>query len=331
MNYPISPMRPVNLSEAWPSEVQDFTPWLAQDENLALLGDSLGIELELDAQDKSVGPFRADILCRNTEDASWVLIENQLQPADESHLGRLITFAAGLKAASIVWVAAKFDDSQKATLEWLNHITHDEIRFYGIEVELWRIGDSPAAARFNLVVKPNEWQREIASAIRGTKSQDLSETKRLQLQFWTDFRDYLVREKSSLKPYKAAAQHWMNFGVGRSGFLLGALLNSVEGRVGIELTISHPDAKSYFKILHAQKDKIEQEMGFSPEWLEMIGRKSCRVVHYWRNTDPLDPLKWPHYQRWMKEHLEKMRNAFRSRLGKLDLAAESEREEVAAA
>ncbi len=47
--------------------------------NLELLGETIGIELELEAQEKDVGPFRADILCKNTEDDSWVLIENQIE------------------------------------------------------------------------------------------------------------------------------------------------------------------------------------------------------------------------------------------------------------
>jgi hypothetical protein len=49
-----------------------------------LLGDTVGIELEFEAQEKEVGPFRADILCKNTLDSSWVLIENQLERTDHT-------------------------------------------------------------------------------------------------------------------------------------------------------------------------------------------------------------------------------------------------------
>ena len=56
----------VDLRDVWDREAGDFTPWLATKENLALLGDVLGIELELVAQEQNVGPFRADILCKNT-------------------------------------------------------------------------------------------------------------------------------------------------------------------------------------------------------------------------------------------------------------------------
>jgi hypothetical protein len=51
-----------------------------------------------------VGPFRADILCRDTATDNWVLIENQLERTDHCHPGQLITYAAGLNAVTIVWI-----------------------------------------------------------------------------------------------------------------------------------------------------------------------------------------------------------------------------------
>ena len=69
----------VELREIWETEAQDFTPWMADKENINILGDALNMELELKALEKSVGPFSADILCTNTDDDSLVLIENQLE------------------------------------------------------------------------------------------------------------------------------------------------------------------------------------------------------------------------------------------------------------
>jgi len=83
MNYKseqiLGKLEKVDLRQIWQTKGQDFTPWLAQKENLELLGDAIGIELELEAQEKNIGPFRADILCKNTEDDSLVLIENQIE------------------------------------------------------------------------------------------------------------------------------------------------------------------------------------------------------------------------------------------------------------
>ena len=107
----------IELRDIWRTEAMDFTPWLAQSENLALLGEALGMELEIEAQERNVGPFRADILCKDALDGSWVLIENQLEHTDHTHLGQLLTYAAGLHAATIVWVAGRFTDEHRAALD----------------------------------------------------------------------------------------------------------------------------------------------------------------------------------------------------------------------
>lgn len=91
----------VELRAAWKNEATHFTPWLAEPDNLSLLAETLGLApdgLELRGQEQAVGPFRADLLCRSTEDNSLVLIENQLERTDHGHLGQLLTYAAGLAA-----------------------------------------------------------------------------------------------------------------------------------------------------------------------------------------------------------------------------------------
>lgn len=82
-------MEKVSLREVWQSESEDFTPWLTQEENIELLGETIGLDLEIEAREKNVGPFRADILCKDTATGAWVLIENQLEKNDHSHLGQL--------------------------------------------------------------------------------------------------------------------------------------------------------------------------------------------------------------------------------------------------
>lgn len=152
----------VDLRKAWVSEAADFTPWLAQEENLRLLGDSLGIPLELVSTEESVGPFAADILCKDPLSEQWVLIENQLEQTDHTHLGQIITYAAGLDATTVIWIAARFVEQHRAAVDWLNEITGEGTNFFGVEVELWRIGGSPQMApRFSVVSKPNSWSKQV--------------------------------------------------------------------------------------------------------------------------------------------------------------------------
>ena len=149
------------LRDAWESESGEFTPWLAREENIQILGSALGLDLEVEAQERNVGPFRADILCKNTVDESWVLVENQLERTDHGHLGQLLTYAAGLKAVTIVWISPRFTEEHRATLDWLNEITDENFNFFGVEVQLFQIDDSPVAPHFSVISKPNDWSKTV--------------------------------------------------------------------------------------------------------------------------------------------------------------------------
>ena len=172
-NVELSRLKRVDLRAAWPDEAAHFTPWLAQQENLELLGETLGMPLELEATERSVGPFAADILCKDPVSERWVLIENQLEQTDHTHLGQIITYAAGLNAVTVIWIARKFVEEHRAALDWLNEITAEGTDFFGVEVELWRIGDSPQVApKFNIVSKPNAWSKQVSKAARGSGQWD---------------------------------------------------------------------------------------------------------------------------------------------------------------
>jgi len=308
----------VELRDIWLSESSDFTPWLALPENLERLGEVIGLELELEAQEKDVGPFRADILCKDTATGNWVLIENQLERTDHTHLGQLLTYAAGLNAVTIVWVAANFTEQHRATLDWLNTITDDDFQFFGLEVELWRIGESVAAPKFNMISKPNDWTRSVSQAAQRIASENLTETKTSQLHYWTEFADFLRKKSSPVKPQKPYPQHWMNFSVGRTGFLLGALLNTTENRIGVELYLNDDNAKAYFGLLSQQKEEIEAALGFSLIWMELPDKKASRLVAYKEGIDPIDQDLWPEHQKWMADSLDSMNGVFRPIIRSLD-------------
>ena len=136
-------LTPVDLSEVWETEPRHFTPWLAQEENLNTLGKTLGIELELEAQEINVGDFRADILCKNTEDDSWVLIENQLEATDQRHFGQILTYAAGLDVLyTLSGMPRRSGAEHCAILDWQNRITDERYRFFGVEMKVWQIEGS---------------------------------------------------------------------------------------------------------------------------------------------------------------------------------------------
>jgi hypothetical protein len=306
----------VELRAAWKHESIDFTPWLAREENIALLGLTIGLELEVHGQEQSVGPFKADILCRNTEDNSLVLIENQLAKTDHTHLGQLLTYAAGLKAVTLVWVAERFTEEHRAALDWINEITHEDFHFFGLEIELWRIGDSPLAPKFNVVVQPNEWARTVHENSKGPSGS--TPGGQMQLAYWTSFGAFLTQAKAPFKSPKPAASNWMPWGLGRGGVQLQAFVTAERVAVGVEIkTADHP---TWYQKLQADKAAIEQELGFPMDWEEKPDNKFSSI----RVRLPLDMHNqgnWPKAHQWMLDRMKAIKSAFHSRVKALDEAA----------
>ena len=50
------------MRSVWKNEAYDFTKWLAKEENLAILSNEIGIEMELIDTEVSTGSFSVDIL-----------------------------------------------------------------------------------------------------------------------------------------------------------------------------------------------------------------------------------------------------------------------------
>lgn len=314
----------VDLRDIWKTEARDFTPWLAREENLGLLGDTIGLELGLEAQEKSVGPFRADILCKDMSNDSWVLIENQLALTDHRHLGQILTYAAGLKAVTIVWIAERFTDEHQATIEWLNDITQEEINFFGLEIELWQIADSPMAPKFNVVAKPNEWTK--AGGAKRRDDSDTSPRKILQKEFWTEFRKYVLSQKTFIKPTKPRPQHWMNIAIGRSKFHLSAIIMVKEEAITVDLWIKGPGRYAHYKLLEDEKEQIESEIGEKLIWYELPDKKSSHIRLLHENIDPKKKADWKSIQQELLQMLEAMYRTFSERVKKLD-AGEYESEQ----
>ncbi len=139
----------------WPHEAQDFTPWIAG--NIPLLARVLNMELEFEAKEKDVEGFRADLVCRNKADNSRVVIENQLEKSDHSHLGQVLTYAAGLQAITLVWITTEFRNPHRVTLDWHNEITDARFKFFGIELRTWQYGTANYFAEFAIVSKLQNW------------------------------------------------------------------------------------------------------------------------------------------------------------------------------
>jgi len=298
----------VPLREAWRREANDFTPWLAETANLNTLSDALGLgELELVAMEHWVGDFKLDILC--TDGADQVIIENQLEKTNHSHLGQIITYAAGIGAKKVIWVAESFRPEHVAALEFLNQNTTEELNFFAVEVELWRIGDSPFAPKFEVVVRPNQWVKAGREQARVASS--ATPTKQLQLKFWNALVEVIAQRSPAIRPQKPRAQHWQQISLGRSGFLLSGTASQRESRLGVEIYLMGEGAKERYRQLEVRRSEIEAGLGFPLEWQELPDALACRIVRYRADCPLEDESQWPEYIDWMVKHIIQFDAVFR--------------------
>lgn len=308
MKQALSRLVRVPLREAWKHEAGDFTPWLAEEDNLNTLREALGLaDLELVATEHWVGEFKLDILC--TDGADQVIIENQLEKTNHSHLGQILTYAAGIDAKKVIWVAEKFRPEHIAALEFLNQHTIEDLSFFAVEVEVWKIGDSPLAPKFEVVVRPNEWAKTGREQARAAVT--ATPTKQRQQKLWMALVERLAKQAPQIRPQKPRPQHWLNNSIGRSGFALNPTASQKGDRLGVEVYISHLEAKRMFHALLSQKDAIEQKLGFTLDWQELPDADSCRIA-VWRANSPLaDESQWETFIDWFVEKLIKMNTVFR--------------------
>ena len=302
----------VELRNMWKSEPGDFTPWLANEDNIKLLGDAIGVDLEVEAQEKNVGLYRADILCKDTATGQWVLIENQLERTDHHHLGQLMTYAAGLDAVTIVWISPQFTEGHRAALDWLNEKVAEEIRFFGVEIELWRIGSSPTAPKFNIVSKPNDWTKP-SGELRSRFTTELTDRKKFQLEYWQEFRKFMEDKGGSVRPTKPLPQYWQAFSIGRTGFLLYAVVNVKSGRIGVQLIIQGIDAKAHYSAIAEQREEIEEEAGEKLEWRKLPDKKESQI-NIWYECHPADQLARERQHKWLFEKLQIFHKTFGERI-----------------
>jgi hypothetical protein len=308
MSKNLSKLERVPLRDAWKHEANEFTPWLAETDNLNALSDALGLsELVLVATEHWVGDFKLDILC--TDGDEQVIIENQLEKTNHTHLGQIIAYAAGVGAKKVIWVAESFRPEHAAALQFLNDNTTDDLNFFAVEVELWRIGDSPLAPKFEVVVKPNDWVKSGREQVRAAAA--TSPTKQLQQKFWMALIEYLTAKAPQIRPQKPRPQHWLNNSIGRAGFGLNITANTRDERLGVEVWIPGAEAKKHFANLSSQKKDIEGKLGFELDWQELPDAKACRIASWYPHASIEEESRWGEYLEWLTQRLIKMDQVFR--------------------
>jgi hypothetical protein len=281
----------------WPHEAHDFTPWLLG--NADRLSEALCIEIELGAAEHAVGGYSLDLVGRDITNDAVLIVENQLEQTDHSHLGQVLTYAAGTLASTIVWIATSFREEHRQALTWLNESTDDKTHFFGIELQVVRIGASASAPLFKVVAQPNDWQKQIRAVTRAT---GLTGKGALYTRFWERF---LARVHAQHPDWTTAqrreSQNWFDMkSPVRGGRIIASFAQG--NRLRSELYIdtgSGDDNTRIFDQLLARRDEIEAAYGGPLCWEQLPNRRACRAAaDYWDGCDIADEDRWDEYIGW---------------------------------
>lgn len=297
-----------DLRKVWKHEAIDFTPWLAEEDNLSLLADAVGLEITLDETESSVGDFNVDIFATETGTDRKIIIENQLEDTNHDHLGKIITYASGKSADIIIWVVKRAREEHRSAIEWLNNHTDENIAFFLLEIKLYQIGNSDIAVKFEVVEKPNDWTKEIK---RITSN---SPTLQARYDYWVAFNDYAFKHSNFAKSFnkrKANTDHWMTLSVGSSACAISLAQVRKYNHLIVEWYIS--DDKDLYHKFYSYKDEIENEMGINLEWNELPNKKASRILVY-KTVDFDNKEDWTKQFDWMINMAIKMKRSFKKYL-----------------
>ncbi|MXX44123.1 MAG: DUF4268 domain-containing protein [Acidimicrobiales bacterium] len=302
----VASLEEVPLREVWPDEAKNFTPWLA--EHPDHLGKALQMDLELEDKEVAVGSFSADVVFRDTNTDRRLVVENFLEATDHDHLGKLITYAAGLEAHWAVLVAKSFRPEHRSALNWLNRLSDESSGFFGIEVHAVRISDSPAAVQLDVVVEPDGFSRSARAVAKS-----VSALNAVYLDWWAAF----------LPAFNEAHPDWSNarrpqpansisLPSGRSGvrYRIGFAYPAGAASYSLRASVFLRDGGSSYPALETQRATLDDASALDLQWEPLEDAKASRIAVYSDAVDPEDREKWPQYRAWAIEALGELRRVF---------------------
>ena len=316
MEKKIGKMIRVPLRELWKKEHKDFTKWL--EKNIEYLSDVLDFDLTVLKREEKVGPFKVDLYAED-DLGGKVIIENQLEKTDHEHLGKVITYLTNMEASTAIWITGEPVDEHMNAIEWLNQNSPDNISFYLIKVEAYRIGSQPLAAPlFTVVKRPTKEIRQL-----GAERKEYAQRHILRKEFWTQLLEK-AKEKTDLHSNVSPNIYsWVAAGAGKSGIVYSYVITYKFGGVEIYLDrgkeFEEPNInKIRFDKLYKSKEEIENDFGGKLDWERLENRRACRISLKFKNVGLNDKDKWNDIQNKMIDAMIRLEKAFRKHIRKLD-------------
>ena len=305
----IGKLTEVDVRDLWKHEQYDFSNWLAKEENINLLDDEIGLTLMDINKEVYIGSYRCDLVAKDETTGQIVIIENQLEATNHDHLGKIITYAAGLDAKTIIWIVKEAREEHKAAIEWLNNNSSEEIGFFLIELHAYKINDSLSAPMFKVVEKPNNFTK---TSKQNYSDKELNRSQNERLMFWEEFNTVIVAKGKPFSVRKPTTDHWYDVAIGTCEAHLAINLVNKENKIVLELYIL--DNKKLFDHLYEDKEKIENTLQMNFSWERLDGKKASRIKHDVLGLDFSDHSNYPQLMDECIEKILKMRDVFKKYL-----------------
>ena len=295
-----------DLRSVWKHEANDFTTWLSKEENLNTLSEEIGINIELISTEAKTGSFSTDILAVEANTDNKIIIENQLEATNHDHLGKIITYASGHDAKTIIWIVKEAREEHRQAIDWLNEHTDEEINIFLCRIELWKIGDSAIAPKFQIVSSPNNWTKTIKRSLNN----EMSSTKMLLYNYWTKLSEEIDKNYPNFNSRKPRSSNFYDIALGSSLAHISLVINT-KSEVKCQIWIR--DSKPLFDFLYNSKDKIEEELGYELEWARLDDYKSSFIAII-NNSDIRDESNWDNLIKWQLNNASKFYDVFSDRI-----------------
>ena len=295
----------VPLKELWPGEATHFTPWIAK--NLDILGEKLGMDLEIESTEASAGDFSADIVARDLSTNKLVVIENQYGGTDHKHLGQLITYASVLGAGAVVWMAESIRGEHKSAMDFLNQNLKESLSFYAVEASAIRIDESRPAFVLTVVSMPSE------AAVNPPPGPELSETKERYRTYFQSLIDELRETHKFTNARTGQPQNWYTFASENSKVYTYSTSFAKGGRVRVEVYIDTGDKarnEQVFDCLLARKQEMEAALNFELTWERLDSRRACRIAVYRDGEIDADSETLADIKSWTIQNLLRFKAVF---------------------
>jgi len=288
----IEKIKKVSLRELWEKEDKDFTKWL--EENIDYLNDVLDIDISILSREEKVGPFKVDLYGEDNS-GNKVIIENQLERTDHTHLGQIITYLTNLEANTAIWIASDPTEEHTKAIDWLNETTPDDISFYLIKLEAIRIGESSSAAPlFTIIKRPTQEKKQL-----GAEKKEYAQRHILRKEFWELLLDK-ARQKTDLHSnISPNIYSWVGTGAGKSGMSYNYVILNEHGACELYLDRGkeYPTInKERFDRLFKHKDEIEQMFGGKLKWERLDGKRASRIGTRFEESGLKNRERWNELQ-----------------------------------